>query len=81
MNEEILNNLTLGEIEEIENYTGLSIMEIGEQFETGKGKISNLTFMVYLLKRRENPEYTLENARNIQLNQLEDTFRYLTTAQ
>ncbi|EEH64392.1 hypothetical protein HMPREF0044_0129 [Gleimia coleocanis DSM 15436] len=77
MNEEVLNKLTLGEVEEIENHTGLSMTEIGEQFETGKGRFSTITYIVYLLKRRENPDFTLEDARAIQLNQLDETFRFI----
>lgn len=75
MSEDLLEKLTLGEIEEFENYTGLSLGEIGEQFQDGNIKTSQVIFIIYLMNRRENPDYTLEDARKIPLAEVERIFR------
>ena len=60
-----INDLTIAEMVEIEERTGLSIDSLGE---TGipKGKV--LQSMAYIIKRRENPEFTWEEAGALKIN-------------
>jgi hypothetical protein len=60
-----INDLTIAEMVEIEERTGLSIDSLGE---TGipKGKV--LQSMAYIIKRRENPEFTWEEAGALRIN-------------
>jgi hypothetical protein len=51
--------LTLDEIETIENLTGTSIDRLGED-STPKGK--NLKAIIYVMKKREDPSFTIEQA-------------------
>lgn len=59
------DELTLGEIEFLEEELGAGVGEI--DFRSAKAIIR----VVYLLKRREDPEYTLDRARGVQLTALE----------
>tara|TARA_Y100000588_G_scaffold383182_1_gene472032 strand:+ start:340 stop:597 length:258 start_codon:yes stop_codon:yes gene_type:complete len=60
-----INDLTIAEMVEIEERTGLSIDSLGE---TGipKGKV--LQAMAYIIKRRANPEFTWEEAGALKIN-------------
>jgi len=51
--------LTLDEIETIENLTGISIDKLGED-STPKGK--NLKAIIYVMKKREDASFTIEQA-------------------
>lgn len=51
--------LTLDEIETIEAIAGVSIDKIAEE-DTPKGR--NLKAIIYIMKRREDSNYTLEQA-------------------
>ncbi len=52
-----LDDLELGELEALEDFMGAPIGELS------LGSIKATIYLVYLIKRRENPEYTLDNAR------------------
>jgi hypothetical protein len=55
-----IGNITLGDIEDIENYAGLPLSDIGEE----KAGVSKLrTALVWIIKRKDNPQYTIEDAR------------------
>jgi hypothetical protein len=55
-------DITLGEIEEIEDYAGLPISDIGEE---RPGVIKLRIALAWVLKRRENPSYTIEDAKKM----------------
>jgi hypothetical protein len=66
-----INTLTLGDIEDIENYAGLSFSEIGED-KPGVSKLR--TALVWVLKRKENPSFTIDDARQLTPDELERIF-------
>jgi len=66
-----IDTLTLGDIEDIENYAGLSFSDIGED-KPGVSKLR--TALVWVLKRKENPEFTIEEARKITPDELSKIF-------
>ena len=55
-------NMTLGEIEEIENLIGRSI---DEAFADGKPKGRTLRVLYYVAMRRENPSYKFEDTEKV----------------
>lgn len=52
-----LDDLELGELEALEDFMSAPIGEMS------LGSIKATLYLVYLIKRRDNPEYTLEDAR------------------
>ena len=60
-----INSLTIGEIEEIEELGGTSI---DEMFSAGAKKGKALRAIAYITKRRENPEFSWEDAGNLKIN-------------
>lgn len=62
------DDITLGEIEEIEDYAGLPIQMIGdmEKFGTHKLRIA----LAWIVKRREDPKFTIENAKKLKASEL-----------
>ena len=65
--------LTLGEIEEMELLLGTGF---DTAFSDGKPKGRALQVLVYIFKRRENPEYKFEETKNITQKQ---AVEFLTT--
>jgi hypothetical protein len=66
-----IDTLTLGDIEDIENYAGLSFSDIGED-KPGVSKLR--TALVWVLKRKSNPDFTIEDARNMTPDELTAIF-------
>jgi hypothetical protein len=62
------NSITLGEIEEIEDYAGLPVSMIGDTGTAGTAKLR--TALAWVVKRRENPAFTIADARNLSAAQL-----------
>ncbi len=60
-----INDLTIAEMVEIEERTGLSIDSLGEA-GIPKGKV--LQAMAYIIKKRDNPEFTWEEAGALKIN-------------
>ena len=60
-----LNDLTIGEIVTIEELTGLPFDAMTDP-DKPKGKL--LQAIAYISKRRDNPEFTFEDAGNLKLN-------------
>jgi len=67
-----INALTFGDIEDIENYAGLSFSEIGED-KPGVSKLR--TALVWVLKRKENPTFTIDDARMLTPDELDNIFQ------
>jgi len=59
-----LKSLTLEEVEIIENLIGLSI---DEAFEEGKPKGKALKAFVWVMTKRTNPNYSIEEAQKLTL--------------
>lgn len=64
-----LDNLTLGEISQLEELSGLSLSEIAEE-HAPKGKF--MTALAYLAKRREDPSFTFSQAETLTLAEVQD---------
>lgn len=59
-----VNSLTLGEVEEMEEILGREVMkELGQ----GDPSVKTLVVLVYVMKRRDNPEYTMADARQVKV--------------
>lgn len=58
---EFLDDLTLGEVEFYEDYTGEGIGEVYDNGLIGKGTAALYT----ILRRRTNPEFSIEDARKV----------------
>jgi hypothetical protein len=59
-----IDDLTVGEIDEIEEIIDASIDSVGQP-GARKGKF--LTAIAFVVKRREDPAFTLEDARNVKI--------------
>lgn len=59
-----LGDLTLGELSELEDHTGLPM----DAISYGSAKV--IMFVVYLVRRRNDPKYTLEDAGNIAIRKV-----------
>ena len=59
-----VNTLTLGEVEAMEDIVGRDVMrELGQ----GTPSVKTLLALVYVMKRRTNPEFTLDDARALRI--------------
>lgn len=67
-NDEVLefdvNSLTLGEVEEMEEIVGGEVMR---QLGDGAPSVKTLVALVYVMKRRTNPDYSLDDARKMKV--------------
>jgi len=60
-----INSLTVGEIEAVEELSGSSIDQL---FSANGRKGKALRAIAYITKRRENPDFTWEDAGNLRIN-------------
>lgn len=67
-----VNDLTLGEVEQLEELTGLSVEDFGPGM---KWSAKIVTAFVYISQKRNNPDYTLEDARKVKLGEFEPSSR------
>lgn len=74
-----IDDLTLGEAEFFETETGISLEDM-ENFRLGDSKkdakkpalpIKALTTLVCIAKRRSDPDFTMEQARNLKVSELD----------
>jgi hypothetical protein len=56
------DEITLGEIEEIEDYAGLAISKIGDDTP---GVIKLRIALAWIVKRRTNPAFTIDDAKKM----------------
>jgi hypothetical protein len=66
MNKFDFESLTLEEVELIENLTGTSI---DEAFGEGKPKGKALSAFVWVVEKRNNPNYKMEDAKKLSLKE------------
>ena len=64
-----INDLTIAEVVEIEERTGLPLDALG-QFDKPKGKM--LQALAYIVKRREDPDFTWEMAGALKISATSD---------
>lgn len=62
------DDITLGEIEEIEDYANLPIQMIGDMDTVGTHKLR--VALAWIVKRRENKDYTIDDAKKMTANEL-----------
>lgn len=60
------NDLSLGELEDLETATGMSAAEMAEN--ASRPKV--LTAVLWVIRRRTDPTFTLEDARQVKLSAL-----------
>ena len=70
--EDFIQDMELGEIELIEEATGLTIAAILRQFETSDYSATVLIAIVWLALKRDDPEATMDTARKVKLTQIAD---------
>lgn len=70
-----VNRFTLAELEDLEEATGMSFMALGETLQSGQYPIKLLRALVWILRRRTDPSFSLEDARSLSLGDIrfEDT--------
>jgi hypothetical protein len=61
-------DITLGEIEEIEDYAGLPIQMVGDMNKVGTHKLR--IALAWIVKRRENQSFTIEDAKKLTASEL-----------
>lgn len=60
-----VNDLTLGEVEFFEEESGLTLADL----QSGAMTTKAVTALVCAVKRRENPDYTMDDARKVKLSE------------
>lgn len=62
-----IKNLTIGEIAKVEELSGLPIGALGEE-DKPKGKM--MAALAYVIKKREDPKFTLEAANQLTMDEI-----------
>jgi hypothetical protein len=62
-----IKNLTMGEISKVEELSGLPIGALAED-DKPKGKL--MASLAFVIKRREDPKFTLEAANNMTMEEI-----------
>ena len=65
-----VNRFTLAELEDLEEATGMSFVQLGERLQSGDYPIKLLRALVWILRRRTDPGFTLEDARELSLGDI-----------
>lgn len=63
-------DLTIGEMEDLEQAAGKSFGEIIRDFRTDMFSVSTIKAIVWVVKRRDDPGFTLEQAREVKASLL-----------
>lgn len=64
------DDLTLEEAEALEETTGRPLAEIAVRFTRGQLSMKELIVLVWLARRREDPTFTIEDARRVRITSL-----------
>lgn len=64
-----ISHLTMGEVTQLEELSGLSITQMGDK---GVPMGRFMTALAFLAKRRTDPKYTFEKAQTLTLTELGD---------
>ena len=65
-----VNRFTLAELEDLEEATGLTFTRLGEVLSSGDYSIKLLRAVVWILRRRTEPSFSLEDARTLSLSDI-----------
>lgn len=66
-----IDDLTLGELEDFEEAAGISVADI--QARGGSMPVRAVSALVWVTKRRDDKDFTLDQARKIKLSEVEFT--------
>lgn len=64
------DSLTIGEVEDIESVSGRPITQMLKAFENQEFSAKELLALVWIIQRRTNPEFTLDDARKTKMSAL-----------
>lgn len=67
-----IDGMTLGEMELVEDLTGLGLDEIGAVMSKPGPKVKVLTALAYVVKRRTQPDITLEEIKGMRIALADD---------
>lgn len=62
-----VNELTMGEIDEVENYAGVPLSSLAST-ETSNTKL--LIGLAWVIKRKEDPKFSLEHAKRLTMDEI-----------
>lgn len=62
-----LEDLTLGDVEEIEKYSGQPLASLGDE-KANKGRL--MTALAYVIKRKEDPKFSMEQAKQMPMSDI-----------
>lgn len=62
-----VDEMTLGELEELEALAGCTIEDIMQ----GERSVRSMIAIIFILRRRDNPAFTLEDAKRVKMSELE----------
>ena len=62
-----INKLTLGEMATVEKFSGQSIGALGDE---DAPKSALFAALCYVIKKRENPEFTMDDANNLTMDEV-----------
>lgn len=65
-----LDSLTVGELEELEDRLGCSFTDIAKQLQSGGASARLLRGIVWLTGRRDDPDFTWEQAGDVRVSQV-----------
>ena len=65
----VLQDLELGEVEEIEELSGVSFAAISQG---GPATFKVVRALIYVLKHRDDPDYTFEDTRRVKLTEVNE---------
>ncbi len=61
------NELTLGQMEQLEEATGIELGVLAAQMQEGKFSAKVLKAIVFMLMSAQDPDFTIEDAANIKI--------------
>lgn len=67
-----VDELTLGQLEELEELTGRSLSEMERDFRARKFRAKDLTAIAYVIKHADDPDFTIDDARALKIKVFED---------
>lgn len=62
-----VNELTLGEVEEVENYAGQPLAALADS-DAQKGKL--MVALAWIIKRKADPSFTLHQAKQLKMEDI-----------
>lgn len=62
-----LEDLTLGDVEEVEKYSGQPLASLADA-ESNKGRL--MTALAWVIKRKEDPKFTIDDAKKMPMGDI-----------